>query len=120
MLTHRWRCPTDELAQHNHNGSASSSGSHYHYIFANKAGSPINPNVGINISASQTPCATSFRDNWGGENYSIVGTTTSATLGKTASNGSHTHTVTTNNNGNNVAHNNMQPYIVVYRYRRKA
>ena len=110
---------TDELAQHNHNGSASSSGSHYHYIFANKAGSPINPNVGINISASQTPCATSFRDNWGGENYSIVGTTTSATLGKTASNGSHTHTVTTNNNGNNVAHNNMQPYIVVYRYRRK-
>ena len=91
-----------------------------HYIFANKAGSPINPNVGINISASQTPCATSFRDNWGGENYSIVGTTTSATLGKTASNGSHTHTVTTNNNGNNVAHNNMQPYIVVYRYRRKA
>ena len=112
--------PTEELAQHNHNGSASSSGSHYHYIFANKAGSPTNPNVGINISASQTPCATSFRDNWGGENYSIVGTTTSATLGKTSSNGSHTHTVTTNNNGNNVAHNNMQPYIVVYRYRRKA
>ena len=37
----------------------------------------------------------------------------------TSSAGSHSHTVTINTTGGNQSHENRQPYIVIYRFRRK-
>ena len=110
---------TEELAAHNHSGSTGSAGSHYHQQYANLSATPQNANTGININSSQYPAATGWRDGWG-ESYSTTGTGTSPTVGRTSNTGNHTHTVSIGNSGNNTAHNNMQPYLVIYRYRRTA
>lgn len=34
--------------------------------------------------------------------------------------GIHTHTATASTSGKNTPHNNMQPYLVIYRFRRTA
>ena len=38
----------------------------------------------------------------------------------TSSEGNHTHSITINNTGGNTPHNNMQPYLVVYIFKRTA
>lgn len=35
-----------------------------------------------------------------------------------STNGNHSHTITVNNAGSNTAHNNMQPYIAIYIWKR--
>ena len=86
-----------ELAQHNHSGSAASAGAHTHVWYTGQYGSN-------NDSAA---C-----DAQGAGNHYSQHITQSA--------GAHTHSVSIANAGSNSVHNNIQPYVSVYIWRRTA
>ena len=52
---------------------------------------------------------------WSGA-HTELGSSTQTTTGA----GAHSHKVTINNTGSNQPHNNMQPYIAVYMWKRSA
>lgn len=86
-----------ELAQHNHTASAASAGAHTHVWYTGQYGSN-------NDSAA---C-----DAQGAGNHYSQHITQSA--------GAHTHSVSIANAGSNSVHNNIQPYVSVYIWRRTA
>lgn len=90
---------TSELAAHTHTGTAAAAGAHTHPVSISLA-------EGTTDYISWTSTGTN----------GVPNTTRLATL----SAGSHTHTVTVASSGASSAHNNMQPYIAVYRWRRTA
>ena len=87
--------PTDELPSHGHTATIASSGDHNHGI-----------TTGNNTDAP----------------YSMVSTQArfQNTTRYTNNAGTHSHTVTISTTGGNQSHENRQPYIVIYRYRRTA
>ena len=85
-----------ELPAHNHSGTAQSNGAHTH---------------GVTISTQQSA----------GGSYHIRKTDSPTTeTYQTTSAGAHTHTLSINNTGGGESHNNLQPYIAVYRWLRTA
>lgn len=84
-----------ELPAHNHSASSNWTGAHVHAIqtYNNSGGS-----VGVSQFYSR--------------DYARKHNTESA--------GGHSHTVTVNNTGSNRGHNNMQPYLAVYMWKRTA
>lgn len=87
---------SNEMPPHTHSGSAASGGAHTHTI--NSKG-----NTGDNSGSTLL----SSSDN-NGYNKTF----------KIDSSGSHSHTVTINSTGDGAAHNNMQPYLAVYMWKR--
>lgn len=88
--------PVGELPSHNHTGSTNTTGEHTHGVLTDDINS-----VGK---------AMSIACNQGISLYSIKANTTSS--------GNHAHTVTINNTGSSQAHNNIQPYIAIYIWKR--
>lgn len=87
---------TGELPSHNHTGTTSSAGAHNHTF-----------TLGFNTDnpSGKTPAPA------GASNYGSY---------TTSWNGDHTHTFTTNSVGGGASHNNLQPYLIVYRWKRTA
>lgn len=94
---------TEELASHTHDGNVtiSSNGNHTHTLTMQRT----------NKSGNNTGTVWSYNENHQGN-----GTITSSTNG----NHSHSASVSVGTTGNNVGHENRQPYIVIYRFTRTA
>ena len=84
-----------ELATHSHTAATNSAGAHTH-------------SVGIG-----------WNDDGGDTGYFDTTNVHRADYNTTSA-GNHTHNVTISNNGSNTPHNNIQPYITTYIWRRTA
>ena len=97
---------TDELSGHSH--SISNAGGHRHYIANGQT------NGGSELTQNNyliKKCA------WNSyENFELIGSGTTPTIGLTSTNGEHTHSITST--GGNAKHENRMPYIVVNRWKR--
>lgn len=107
---------TDELASHGHSGSTNTTGNHNHMEFANQ-------NVAFNNASANLTSGTyvAWQTNSSrGEAYAMLAASYGANVGSSSWNGNHSHTLTIQSTGGNAAHENRQPYIVVYRWYRSA
>ena len=87
---------TNEMPSHSHTGNTNNAGSHTHVLYR-----PIGDKNYVNGNNPAT---------WWGTNKNGSETTSSA--------GNHSHSISLNNTGGNVAHNNMPPYYVVHIWHR--
>lgn len=96
------RLTTDEMPSHTHSASCSTDGNHYHGMWGDNGKNPI----GI-YDANENYAGSS------GADYNNP-------LGKTTTNGAHSHTITIGATGGNGLHENRMPYTVVNFWRRTA
>lgn len=84
--------PVGELAAHNHSASINNVANHNHTAY------------GQSVRATD------------GSGYNSC----NYVSGKTGDAGGHGHSITINTTGSNTAHNNIQPYLAVYYWKRTA
>lgn len=95
----------DEMPSHNHRGETNWTGDHQHNSGWGED-SPSNAPYGVaDSNTGYWGSASSDRNN---------------RMYKTSIAGGHSHNVTIDNTGSNLSHNNIQPYIVVNRWKRTA
>lgn len=97
---------TNELPAHTHTGTTDSNGSHNHLI----------ANTDIVAAGADLTASNFLADNGNigtSSNYNLGGSTTTATIGNTSTNGAHTHTFTTNSEGSGNAFDILPPYYAL-------
>lgn len=96
-----------ELAQHNHTGSAATTNITGQLNFSRRLGDTITSSGVLSHESYSTDVyALAWGQSFAGSRIKLAA--------------SHGHTLTINNTGANNAHNNLQPYIAVYIFRRTA
>ena len=96
-----------ELAQHNHTGNAANTNITGQLNFSRRLGDTITSSGVLSHESYSTDVyALSWGQQFAGSRIKLAA--------------SHGHTLTINNTGANNAHNNLQPYIAVYIFRRTA
>ena len=88
-----------EIPSHNHSGSASTDGNHSHETIGSRSFGNGNTR-------------------YSGGGADLIGN--AGTQFRTDTNGSHSHTISIGNTGGDSAHNNLQPYITAYIWKRTA
>lgn len=109
MPTHNHASTTSSEGGHTHTGTTDTNGNHTHTLHKGSGGSG-----GAYFSQGQV-----YGGNSGTVTPPEVAGNHSHTL-TTSSDGTHTHAITVSNTGGGEAHNNMQPYEVVNRWKRTA
>ena len=106
--------PTEELAAHGHGGNTNTTGNHNHMEFANQGVAFNNASANLTSGTYVAWQTNSSR----GEAYAMLAASYGANVGSSSWSGNHSHTLTIQSTGGNVAHENRPPYIVVHRWRR--
>lgn len=101
---------------HAFSGTTASNGAHTHFILAETTSGSEDGVSSSNYAAERGDFGSSYF------NYGMGGTSTTANVGLTNSNGAHTHTYsgTTDSTGSSGTNANYQPYIVVRMWKRTA
>ena len=117
----------DEIPAHNHTSSISSAGAHTHTRGTMNITGTVRCHANGSIAQNGATGAF-YNPGGGGKNIDTGGSNSAgagfnfdasrAWTGATSSAGGHTHTVTISNTGGNREHNNMQPYLAVYMWKR--
>lgn len=108
-----------EMPSHSHDGNTSEGGAHNHNAsLANAAGHTHNLSYGPGRQDSGNPGWQAYTNSGNGVNTKSAGAHTHTLTMNEAAN--HKHTLTISTNGGNEEHNNMQPYVSVYVFRRIA
>lgn len=95
-----------QLASHNHGGTAGADGAHLHFV-ANSDSQNIGSSTPL---SSVNSLIATLGGGAGDEKYTLSGSATTPNIGKSSSDGSHTHSISSAGSG--AAHNIVQPTII--------
>lgn len=101
---------TAQIPSHSHTGTASSVSGHFHYI----ANTQVGTNNSDPVISSTTYMKRALAESSVSQNYTLMGSSTIPTIGKTSTDGDHSHTLTIDNFGGGGSHSNIQPVLACH------
>lgn len=102
----------EEMPRYTFEGVTNIAGEHWHYV--------LNSDRTNSYSFHKDQTLAESTGVGGSENYNLASSSTPAHQGRSSTSGGHQHTFSASTAGGDQPHNNMPPYIVVYRWIRVA